>query len=85
MTSAMDAYCRKKHIMEEIEIERKKVNRRIGNYFFFVSFFFFFAAVSFLFSLSPPEMEHDEMRAPSRGEWGDLAFGSVGSIDFLVG
>jgi hypothetical protein len=30
VTSAMDAYCRKKHIMEEIEIERKKVNRRIG-------------------------------------------------------
>jgi hypothetical protein len=53
----MDAYCHKKHIMEEVEIERQKVNRRIGKYFFS------FAAVSFLFSLSPPEVDHDQAPA----------------------
>jgi hypothetical protein len=36
----MDAYCRKKLIMEDIEKEREKVYRRIGKYFVFVPFLF---------------------------------------------
>jgi hypothetical protein len=55
----MDAYSRKRNIMENIEMERQKVNGRIGNNCFFFRFFSF-AAVSFLFSLSPPEVDHDQ-------------------------